>query len=400
MKNEVVIVSALRTPFGRFGGIMKDIPSVELGALVIREVINRVGLEPSIVDEVYYGTCVQEENALSINVVGRQALLKAGLPSEKISLTIDRACCSSITAVHLAYRMIQSGELSVVVAVGAENMSRSPYLLDGARWGTKLGHLTLVDNIFGLHYDGWDYLAKDAGEVAVEEGIFREEQDLWALRSQQRYYQAAKAGKFKDEIIPVEIPGKKDKPVIMTEDEQPRPDTTLESLSKLPTIYGSPTVTPGNAPGMNTGACAILLMSREKADELGLEPLCTVCSISSVASEPRYMAKGPAMAISKIMEKESLTIEDIQLIEINEAFAAVTLVSTKLLSNGDAKMLERIREKTNVNGGAIAIGHPVGASGARILTTLIYELRRRGGGKGVASICGGLCQGDAVLIEV
>lgn len=398
MKNEVVVVNALRTPFGRFGGAMRDIPSVELGARVLSEVIKQAGLDPSVVDEVYYGTCILEENALATNVIGRQAMLMAGLPPEKISLTIDRACCSSITAVQLAYRMISSGEISVAAAVGSDNMSRSPYLLHGARWGAKLGHLTLYDRIFGMHYEGWDYLAKDAGEVAVEEGITREEQDLWALGSQQRYQAAAQAGKFKNEIIPVEIPGKKT--MIMTEDEQPRPDTTMEGLQTLPTIYGSPTVTPGNAPGMNTGACAVLLMSREKADELGLEPLCTIRAIASVAAEPRYMAKGPAWAIEKIMAKEKLTIDDIKLIEINEAFAAVTLVSMHVLAGGDEQLYQQIKEKTNVNGGAVAIGHPVGASGARILTTLIYELQRRGGGKGVASICGGLCQGDAVLVEI
>ena len=400
MKNEIVIVDALRTPFGSFGGAMKDIPSVDLGAKVLKEVIDRKDIDPGLIEEVYYGTCILSENALNQNVIARQAVLKAGLPAETVSLTIDRACCSSMTAVNLCYHKIKSGDISVAVAVGSENMSRAPYLLHGARWGKRLGPLTLEDNLYELGYKEWNPVAKDAGEVALEEGVTREEQDKWALRSQQYYAKAFKEGKFDKEIIPIDIPDRKGKTFTITQDEGPRPDTTYEKLQKLPTIYGSPTVTPGNAPGMNTGAAAILLMSFEKAKELGLKPLATIRSVANVALEPRYIAKVPAPAIISALSKAGLTLEDIDLIEINEAFAAMPLVTSKILANNDADLVQNIRNKINVNGGAIAIGHPVGASGARILLTLMYELRRRGGGKGVASICGGLAQGDAVLIEV
>ncbi len=397
---EVVIVAAARTPFGRFGGTLKDTASLELGVKAIVEVLERVDRGTEIVDELYYGTCVLPENALETNVLGRQALLKAGLPPGVVSLTLDRACCSSMTAMHLGYRSIKSGEAKVVVAVGAENMSRTPYLAPEVRWGQRLGPARLIDPLYALGYADWNPVSVDAGEVALQYGVSREEQDSWALRSQQRYARALKEGKFAEEIFPVEIPGKKGA-VIVEQDEQPRPDTTLEQLAKLPTVYGSPTVTPGNAPGMNTGAAALVLMSRRRAEELEVEPLATLRSTGSVALEPHLIAVSPAPAIEKALERAGgLSLEQVDLVEINEAFAAMPLVSSKILAGEDNGRLESLREKINVNGGAIAIGHPVGASGARITMTLLYELRRRGGGRGVAAICGGLAQGDSVLLEV
>ncbi len=399
-RNEVVITACARTPFGKFGGAMKNISSLDLGVMAVREALSRLDKGSDLVDELYFGTCVLSENALETNVLARQAVLKAGLRPEVLSLTIDRACCSSMTALHMGYRSIRSGEADVVVAVGAENMSRTPFLAPDVRWGRRLGPAELVDPMFALGYKGWNPVAVDAGEVALEYNVDREEQDRWALLSQQRYSQALENGRFEEEIFPVRIEGRKGS-FLVEQDEQPRPDTTLEELAGLPLIYGSPTVTSGNAPGLNTGAAALVLMSREKAEELGIEFLAIVKSIGSVALEPHQIASVPAPAIEKALEKAGgIDLEAVNLIEINEAFAAMPLVSTKILAGGEAKKLEDLRSKTNVNGGAIAIGHPVGASGARLVMTLAFELRRRGGGLGVAAICGGLAQGDSVLIEV
>jgi len=398
-QQEAVIVSALRTPFGRFGGGLRDIPSVELGSKVIKAVVEEVNLDPSMVEEVFYGTCMLAENALNQNVMARQAILKAGLSPQTLSMTIDRACCSSMTALHMCFRMIQNGERDVMIAAGAENMSRVPYLLD-ARWGKKLGVPKVEDNLFELGYREWNAVALDAGEVALEEGVTREEQDQWALRSHQNYFKALHDGKFNQEILPLEFDAPNGKKINFTEDEQARPDIKLEDLQKLPNVYGSPTVTAGNAPGLNTGAAAILIMSRTKAEELGLKPIAVVKSIASIAAEPRYIAKAPALAIQKVLDKERLVLEDLDLVEINEAFAAMPLVSGQILQGRKMALHDQLAEKINVNGGAIAIGHPLGASGARLIMTMIYELKRRGGGRGIAAICGGLAQGDATLIDV
>ncbi len=399
-RQDVVIVAAARTPFGRFGGAMKDVPSLELGVMAIQEVLKRVDLGNDIVDELYYGTCVLSENSLEQNVLARQAVLKAGLPPGVVSLTLDRACCSSMTAVHLGYRAIKSGEAQVVLAVGAENMSRTPYLAPDVRWGKRLGPANLKDPLYALGYEGWNPVSVDAGEVALQHGENREAQDKWAYQSQQRYASAFQKGKFNDEVFSIEL-GEGKKQVVVDKDEQPRPDVTLEQLAKLPTVYGSPTVTPGNAPGLNTGAAAIMLMARQKAEELGLEPLASVEAIASVALEPNLIAAVPAPAIEKVLQHAgNVPLDSLDRIEINEAFAAMPLVSSRILADEDPERLKNLREKTNVNGGAIAIGHPVGASGARITLTLMYELRRTGGSLGVAAICGGLAQGDAVLIKV
>ncbi|MFO7952931.1 MAG: thiolase family protein [Bacillota bacterium] len=414
-RDDVVVVAAVRTPFGRFGGAMKDVSSLELGVKAVEEVLKKAGCAKEMVDELYFGTCVLPENALETNVLGRQAVLKAGLPPETVSLTIDRACCSSMTALHLGYRSIKSGEVDVVIAVGAENMSRAPFLAPEVRWGQRLGPAQLIDPLYALGYADWSPVAVDAGEVALKYGVDREEQDRWALRSQKSYARALEEAKFADEIFPVEVSSGK-KVFTVEQDEQPRPDVTLEQLSKLPTVYGSPTVTAGNAPGMNTGAAALLIMSRKKAEELGSEILGAVRSTGSVALEPHLIAAVPAPAIEKALERSNgINLDQLSLIEINEAFAAMPLVSSKILAAGgwqeisslenifekvDHEKLEKLREKINVNGGAVAIGHPVGASGARIIMTLLLELRRRGGGYGAAAICGGLAQGDAVLVEV
>ncbi len=400
MPNEVVIIAAVRTPFGRFGGALQDTQSIDLGVHVIRELLKRVKLAGKEVNCVYYGACIDAEVALESNNPARQAMLRAGLPPETLSLTIDRACCSSLTAVHLGYRDILLGEAEVVIAMGAENMGRAPYLLPQLRMEQRRGDVMFHDPIsHGMSYKGFGAVACDAGVVALKNGITREDQDRWALRSQQRYAKALAEGKFKDEIVPIPIPQKKGGPILFSLDEMPKPDTTLEKLAKLPTVFNSPTVTPGNAPGLDAGASAILLMSRKKAESLGLPPLARVLGVASVAREGSLIAEVPAPAIQKVLEKTGKTLDEIDLIEINEAFAAMPLVSSKILAGGDPEKTEKLREKINVNGGAVAIGHPVGASGARILLTLMYELRRRGGNFGVAAICGGLAQGDSCLIQ-
>jgi len=401
---DVVIVSAVRTPFSRFGGALKNLHSTELGALVIREALRRAGVPGEAVDMVYYGMCIQSEAAIEYNVNARQALLKAGLPPQTLSLTIDRACCSSLTCVQMGLRDIRAGEAETVLAVGAENMSNTPFVLHQVRWATGLAQPKIIDHLFPIMYRGFNSLARDAGEVALEHGIGREEQDRWAWRSQQRWQEANRAGRFRDEMMTLAIPQRKGEPIPFAEDEFPKPATTLEKLAELPTVYESPTVTAGNAPGLDAGAAALLLMSRARAEKLGLVPLATLLAAASAARPPRDIASAPADAISLALDKAGLTLDQIALMEINEAFAAVPLVSSKILADrycgGDPGKLEQLRDRLNVNGGAVAIGHPVGASGARILMTLAYELRRRGGGHGACGICGGLAQADAAVIRV
>jgi acetyl-CoA C-acetyltransferase len=383
---------------------MRDIPSIDLGALVLKEVLDRTGVDGRDVDELFYGMTLQAEAALHTNVCARQALLKAGLPAEMVSLTIDRACCSSMAAAILAFRTIKSGEGEIILAAGAENMSRCPQISPPElRWGKRMGAIEFRDCLSPLgHVWMAEPEAKNAGEVAVQYGISREEQDLWAFQSQMKYQEALKAGKYKigHELMTVEIPQRKGSPLIIDADLFPKPDVKLEKLAGLKTVYGSPTVTPGNAPGLDTGAAGLLIMARERAEQQGVPVLGTIEGSASVCTKPDLLAVNPGYAIQKLLKKTGLTVNDVSLFEINEAFAAVPLVSSKILGDGDATETEKIRKRLNVNGGAIAIGHPVGASGARLIMALIYELRRRGGGLGAAAICGGLSQGDAVLIKV
>ena len=399
-KNDVVIVSGVRTPFSKFGGVLKEIHSTDLGVIVMKESLKRAGLRGEDLNELYYGMCDQAEAALYDNVNARQALLRAGLPNTLVSLTIDRACCSSLCAVQLGRRAILLNEADTCMAVGAENMSNTPLLMNGHRWGSGMKPLLVQDYLNPITYREYTPLGKDAGEIAIEYSISRQEQDAWAVGSHRKWAQADKNGRFDDELVPVEITRKKGEPFVFSKDELPRPDTTMEALSKLKTIYGSPTVTAGNAPGLDAGAAALIIMRRSRAEELGIKPLAAIVSVASGASEPRRMAELPGFVIRKALERASLTVNDMKIVEINEAFAAVTLVSTKILADNDEKKWRSLLERTNPNGGAIAIGHPVGASGGRILMNMMYELRRRGGGYGVAGICGGLAQGDAVVIKV
>jgi len=397
------MVSAVRTPFSKFDSAMADIPSIDLGVMVMKEVIERVGIKPEEVDDISYGSCIPAEVALETDVPARQATLLAGFPADNISVSLDRACCSSLTCLRLGVRAIKAGEAEIVMAVGSENMPRTPHLAPGLRKGTRLGHIKLIDCLFELGYTakGFNPVAKDAGEVALEYGVTREMQDAWALGSQEKYAKAYAEGKFKigEELMPVVIPQKKGEPIVIEKDESPR-KTSMEALAKLKPIYGSPTVTAGNAPPISAGASAILIMTKEKAKQKGLKPLATIVTVAASATAPREIAVIPAYTIQKALKQAGLTLDDMKLIEINEAFAVLPLVATKILANNDEKKWKELQAKTNVNGGAISIGHPVGASAARITMTLAYELKRRGGGYGVAAICGGLAQGEAVIIKV
>jgi acetyl-CoA C-acetyltransferase len=402
MDKNISVVSAVRTPFGRFGGSLKDFDYFDLGALPMREVLARVNLEGSQVDEVYWGvgdTSVCKD--VYTPVAARQTLLKAGLPYSTPSVAIDKACVSAMSAVHYGCRAIFAGESQCAIGGGATSFSQEPLIVRGVRWnGFRLGNLTLEDPLFALGYKDFNPVSVDTDKVAKEYSISRYGQDEWGLRSHQRYGEAWQSGKFQEEMMPLKIPQKKGNPLILNIDEQYRPDVTLEKLSKLPGIYGCEGVTAGNAPGLNDGAAAILFMTRKKSNELRLEPLAEIISMASIAIHPNRLPEGPAFAIQKVLTLANLTLEDIHVIEINEAFAAVPLVSLLLLADKDKKKSQILQTKTNINGGAIAIGHPNTASGARLIMTMTYELRRRGGGYGVAAICGGLGQADACVIKV
>jgi len=400
--NGVVIVSAVRTPFGRYGGSLKDIDYYDLGAIPMREVLNRVKISPEVVGEVFWGVgdtspCKDPYTP----VAARQSLIKAGLPHETPSISFDMACVSAMHAVKLAAMTIRLGEADVAITGGATSFSQEPLVVRGLRFnGNRLGDVKMEDPLFALGYKDFNPVAVDSDNVAFEYGIDRQEQDEWALRSHANYGNAWNAGKFKDEIMTLTIPQAKGEPKVLDIDEQYRPDTSMERLAKLKAVYGTRAITAGNAPGMNDGATAILIMARRKAKELGLEPLATVVAQVSIAINASRMPEGPAYAWQKVLKKADLTIDDMAVMEINEAFACVPLVSTKLVAGDDKKKLKEIRDRTNINGSAIAIGHPNTASGARIIMNLVYELRRRGGGYALGGICGGLAQADATIIKV
>lgn len=399
--NDVVMVSAVRTPFGRYGGSLKDIDYYDLGAIPMKEVLNRVNVNPDVVGEVFWGVgdtspCKDPYTP----VAARQSLIKAGLPHETPSISFDKACVSAMSAVKLAAMTIRLGEIDAAIAGGATSFSQEPLVVRGLRFsGSRLGDVKMEDPLFALGYKDFNPVAVDSDNVAAEYGIGRQEQDEWALRSHVNYGNAWNAGKFKEEIMTLTIPQDKGEPKALDIDEQYRPDSSLEKLSKLKTVYGTRAITPGNAPGMNDGATAILLMTRQKAEELGLEPLAIVVAQVSIAMNASRLPEGPAYAIQKILKMADLSIDDIAVMEINEAFACVPLVSTRLVAGDDAEKLKQIRDKTNINGSAIATGHPNTASGARIIMNLMYELRRRGGGYALGAICGGLAQADATLIK-
>ncbi len=390
---KAVIISAARTPFGTMGGSLKDIPAVDLGAHVIREAVKRAEISGDMVENVLMGMVLQGGAG---QIPSRQAGIKAGLPFEVTSETINKVCASGMRAVTLGETMIRCGDADVIVAGGMESMSNAPFALPKARFGYRMGNDSVIDLMVN---DGlWCafhnvHMAVHGSTVAKEYGISREEQDAFAYRSHRLALQAIAGGKFNDEIAPVSISQKKGEPKVFAVDEGPRKDTSLEKMAALPPIFlKDGTVTAGNAPGVNDGAGAMVLMSENKAQELGKQALATILGHATVGAEPAYIATTPGLAINKLLKQKGMTIKDINLLEVNEAFAAVALTSQKIAGwNPD---------QVNVNGGAVALGHPIGASGARIIMNLVFELRRRGGGLGIAAICSGAAQGDAVLLEV
>jgi acetyl-CoA C-acetyltransferase len=379
-----VIVSAVRTPFGKLGGGLAGYQATELGALAIRAGLDRAGVEDGEVEYVIMGQVLQ---AGAGQAPARQAAIGAGLPKETPADSINKVCASSIRAVQIADAMIRAGEHDVIVTGGMESMSNAPYLLRKARFGYRMGHGELIDSmVFDGLTDAYDsmQMVQHNSMVSRELGITREEQDAWAVRSQQRAAAAQDAGRYDDEIVPVGD---------VTADEAIRRDTTLETLAKLKPVFDPEgTTTAGNAPGVNDGASCVVVTSEEFAQRRGLEVLATIVAQGYVADEFAYLVRTPANAAAKAFAKAGKTIDDVKRVEINEAFASVALNSTRLLGADE--------EIVNVNGGAVALGHPIGASGGRIVGTMVHELRRNGGGLGLAAICSGGGQGDALLIEV
>lgn len=389
---EVVIVSAARTPIGSFGGSLKDVPTRKLGAIAIKGAVERAGIKPEMVDEVIMGAVLQ--GGLGQNVA-RQMTLDAGLPIEVPAMTINKVCGSGLRAVELAAQIIKAGDADIIVAGGAENMSATAYAMPAARWGARMNNTQMVDMMVN---DGlWDafngyHMGITAENVAEQWGITREQLDEFSVISQNRAEAAIKAGKFKDEIVPVEIPQRKGDPIIFDTDEFPKFGTTIEKVGKLKGAFKKDgIVTAANASGINDAGAAVVVMSKEKADELGIKPLCTIKSYASAGVDPSIMGVGPIPASKKALDKAGLKIEDIDLVEANEAFAAQSLAVRKDL-NLDP-------EKTNVNGGAIAIGHPIGASGCRILITLIHEMIKQDSKYGLATLCIGGGMGTALIVE-
>ncbi|WP_368489543.1 acetyl-CoA C-acetyltransferase [Clostridium sp. BJN0013] len=388
---EVVIVSAVRTAIGSFGGALKDVPAVELGAVVIKEAVKRANIKPEQVDEVIFGNVIQAGLGQS---PARQAAVKAGIPVEVPAFTLNKVCGSGLRSVSLAAQVIKAGDADVVIVGGMENMSAAPYLLQKARWGQRMGDGKLVDSMIK---DGlWEafnnyHMGITAENIAEKWNLTREMQDEFSAASQQKATAAQKAGKFKDEIVPVVIKTKKGEKVF-DNDEYIRPETTVETLAKLkPAFKKDGTVTAGNASGINDAAAALVVMSADKAKELGIKPLAKIVSYGSKGLDPTIMGYGPFYATKLALEKANMSVADLDLIEANEAFASQSLAV--------AKDLEFDMSKVNVNGGAIALGHPVGCSGARILVTLLHEMQRRDAKKGLATLCIGGGMGTALIVE-
>jgi len=404
-----VIVSAARTAIGKFGGAVSTVPATDLGARAIKGALDRAGISGEQIDYVIMGQVLQAGTG---QITARQAAVKAGVPKSVPAITINKVCLSGLNAIALADQLIRAGEVSAVVAGGMESMDLAPYMLPKARTGYRMGDGKLVDSM--IHDGLWDafnnkHMGDQSDDVNTEFSIGREEQDAWAARSHERAAKAIAEGRFADEIVPVEVPqrerqragraGGKEKgdPVVFDTDEGVREGTTPESLAKLrPAFQSDGTITAGNASQVSNGGAAVIVMSAERAEELSLTPLAEIVAHGMSADEPPYLHTVPALAIQSALKKAGLSINDLDLLEINEAFAAVALHSTKMLFNGSPEG----ENKVNVNGGAVALGHPIGCTGARLAVSLIHELKRRGGGTGAAALCGGGGQGDAVIFRV
>ncbi|MGE7986458.1 acetyl-CoA C-acetyltransferase [Lysinibacillus fusiformis] len=393
--NRAVILAGARTAFGKFGGSLSAVHASDLGAIAIKGALEKANMGLDEVDEVILGSVLQGGQG---QIPSRQAAIKANLPIGVKTETINKVCASGMRAVTLADQLIRLGDEEVIVAGGMESMSNAPYYLLNGRTGLRMGDSTMVD---GMLYDGLTcafdpsrpHMGSYGNSTAKEFSLSREEQDAWSVRSHERALAAMDKGYFAEEIVPVEIPQRKGEPLVVNTDEAPRAGTSLEILAKLkPAFDKDGTITAGNAPGVNDGACALVIMNEERAAREGREPLAIIIGHEELAIDPENFPQTPGLVINKLLKKTNKSLADIDLFEINEAFAAVALVS-KQLADLDV-------EKVNVNGGAVALGHPIGASGARIILTLAQELKRRGGGIGIAAICSGGGQGDAIMIEV
>ena len=388
----VVIASAARTPIGTFGGAFASLSAVELGVIAAKEAIKRAGIEPSMVDEVYFGNVLGA--GLGQNVA-RQVTLGTGMPYEIPAMTVNIVCGSGLRTVSMAAQLIANGDNDIILCGGTESMTNAPYLLPKARWGNRMGDGKLVDYMV---YDGLTdvynnyHMGITAENIAEQWGITRDEQDQYAVLSQNKAEAAQKSGRFADEIVPVEIPQKKGNPIIIDTDEYPRHGSTLDKMTKLPAAFKKDgTVTAANASGINDGAAALIVMSKDKADELGIDYLAEIKGYGTAGVDPKIMGIGPVYAVKKALDKAGWSVEDLDLIEGNEAFASQAIaVARELGFNQDI---------VNVNGGAIALGHPIGASGARILVTLLYEMKKRDAKKGLATLCIGGGMGTAILVE-
>lgn len=385
-----VIAGAVRLPVGRFGGSLAGAEEVEMGALVVGEALKRAGIAGEDVDELVFAYGYRTGRLP--NNIARVIGARAGLPVEVPSFTLNKACGGGLKAVALAAQAICAGEAEVVVAGGQENMSKAAYLIPGARWGSRMGHGELVDPLVLFDPISRNTMGETAENVAQEFGVTREEQDLFALGSQRKAERAIKDGKFKEEIVPIEIKAAKGRPMLFEQDEHPRPGITLEDLSRLqPVFREGGTVTAGNSSGMNDGAAAVVLMGEEKAEELGVSSLAGVVAYAAVGVEPSLMGTGPIPATRVALEKAGLTLEDIDLIELNEAFASQAIVCIRELGMSG--------ERVNVNGGAVALGHPVSATGCIILVKLLHEMERRGSLYGLATMCIGGGMGISLIVE-
>ncbi|TMF94528.1 MAG: acetyl-CoA C-acetyltransferase [Chloroflexi bacterium] len=387
-----VIVAGARTPFGRFGGAFKEVPATTLGAHAIRAALDRSGVKGEDVDYVIMGQVLQ---AGAGQITARQAAIDAGIPQEVPAITINKVCLSGINAIALADQLIRAGEVEVVVAGGMESMSEAPYLFPKARFGARMGNTEMVDSM--IHDGLWSTFTKQhmgasSDEVNKELELSREDQDAWAARSHQRAEKAWHNGVMKDEVVVVALPQKRGEPVRVERDEGVRPGTDLESLSKLPAAFSKDgTITAGNASQISDGAAAVVVMSRERAQKMGVEPLVEIVAHGMSADRYAWLHTVPALALSNALKKAGLDADDLELVEINEAFAAVALNVTRMLALDE--------ERVNVNGGAVALGHPIGASGARLVLTVANELKRRGLRTGAAALCGGGGQGDALIVR-
>ncbi len=387
-----VIVAGARTPIGKFGGSLGSLPAVELGGVAIREAVRRAGIEPGEVDYVIMGQVLQ---AGAGQITARQAAVAAGVPVEVPAITINKVCLSGLNAIALADQLIRAGEIEVAVAGGMESMSQAPYLVPKARFGARMGHAEMVDSM--IHDGLWStflgaHMGESSDDVNRELEIGREEQDAWAARSHQRAEAAWRDGRLGQETVPVAVAGRQGETTEVRRDEGIRPDTTVESLAKLPPAFRKDgTITPGNASQISDGAAAVVVMSKERALKAGVKPLAEVVAHGMSADRYAWLHTVPALAIDAALKKAGLQVKDLDLAEINEAFSAVALNATRMLGLDE--------ERVNVNGGAVALGHPIGASGARLALTLAYELQRRGGALGAAALCGGGGQGDALILR-